>query len=176
MLLCPWGRRVSKSNQSNSTQPPLASGAAEDCFQDCSPCVEMYPWHRSCVFTRTLCSTNVTAQCDAWFSALYKYSTYLLTYQLKVTKVVIGCGLHHVDPPAKNTGISRTAKFCIYFMGPRCGTVCRLHSALCTALRLRAYLFERWWTPSVADVAFQCFLRHLQTRLGNRIIIICDKK
>jgi len=32
-------------------QPSLASGAAEDHFQDRGPCMEMYPWRRTCLST-----------------------------------------------------------------------------------------------------------------------------
>ena len=42
-------------HRSSSQQPPLSSGAVEDGFQDCSLCVEMCPWHCSCVSIGTLC-------------------------------------------------------------------------------------------------------------------------
>ena len=39
---------------SNPTQPPLASGAAKDLFQDCGPRMEMHPWHRTSISARSL--------------------------------------------------------------------------------------------------------------------------
>jgi len=39
---------------SSPTQPPLASGAAKDLFQDCGPSMEMHPWCRTSISARSL--------------------------------------------------------------------------------------------------------------------------
>ena len=41
-------------HHSSPTQPPLASGAAKDLFQDCGPRMEKHPWRRTSISARSL--------------------------------------------------------------------------------------------------------------------------